>query len=212
MMHGNRMRNICLLLLALYATSCSATPTSAPRPMSEEDYPWRLHEPAEFGADFVWRQKVTASFGPRKMAFQAVVQKKGNVMTLIGLGPAGSKAFVLTQTGKELDFRSSMPRSLPFPPRFILIDIQRAWLPLGEASAPGDGERVLPLSDEKGLEVRAQGRRVRRTFSRSSGQPAGEIRVRYLPPVQADRPGVVELHNGWFGYALTIETLEAQAL
>jgi hypothetical protein len=180
--------------------------------MGTQHYPWQLQEPAAFGADFLWRQKVTARFGKRELSFRAVVQKQANVLTLIGLGPAGSKAFVLKQTGAEVDFRSLMPKKLPFPPRYILTDIQRAWLPLGGQVDDADGERALVVADEIAVEIRAQGRRTERRFTRKSGQPAGTITVRYQSSPASGKPGPVRLDNGWFGYSLIIETLEARSL
>lgn len=217
-----RLRRFCgpfaiAAVVGVVFSACSAT-THAPTAAHERDYPWRLRPPSAFAGDFLWRQQLLARFGMRKLGFQAVVQKQADKLTLIGLGPAGSKAFVLSQTGEQVTFRSHMPRKMPFPPRFILIDIQRAWLKLSPEATRPDGTHTIDLGDETLQETWRGGRLVRRSFVRKDGKPKGQILVTYeastaLNPTAAGaKPGVVVLSNGWFGYELRIETLEARPL
>jgi len=203
------------LLPALVVGMCACSAGSRPGPSGdvERHYPWVLQDPSAFGSDFLWRQRLVAQFGGDELSLQAVMQKRGNVLTIIGIGPAGNKAFVLTQKGQAVSFRLLMPRALPFPPRFILHDIQRAWLPLNASTpAPADGIRHLAVPEELARETYAGGRRIKRVFKRRSGQPRGTIEVIYLPPTRVGLPGTVKLRNGWFRYRLVIETLEARPL
>ena len=213
-----RLRGLILLAGLLGAmVACSATP-HARTAAHKRDYPWRLRPPSAFSGDFLWRQKLQARFGVRKLGFQAVLQKQADQLTLIGLGPAGNKAFVLSQTSEAVTFRSHMPRKMPFPPRFILIDIQRAWLKLAPETTRPDGTHTIDLGEETLQETWRGGRLVRRSFVRKDGKPKGQILVNYEaspgpnPTGTGARPGVVVLNNGWFGYELRIETLEARPL
>lgn len=208
-----------VVLAALFAAQLGCSASARPRHgPTAKDYPWQLRKPADFGADFLWRQQLQARFGLRKLGFQAVLQKRGDALTLLGLGPAGSKAFVLKQTGTEVSFRSYMPRPLPFPPRFILTDIQRAYVQLSDATPPRDGDRELALPGERLVETWRGGRLVRRRYSRINGKPKGWIEITYGAPTASGGDGgggglgLVVLKNGWFGYELRIETLSAQQL
>ncbi len=211
-----RLRNwLALLLVALALAACSATPAThgAQRP---RDYPWVLAPPSAFEGHFLWRQHLVAKFGPRTLAFDAILQRLGENVTLIGLGPGGTKAFVLRQSAAGIDFKALMPNQLPFPPRFILVDVQRTFLPLLPAPER-DGQRSFILHEadkdaEHVDEVWLNGRRVERRYRRVDGAPGGTIVIRYGAPDADGRPGLVTFDNPWFGYTLTIETVDATTL
>jgi hypothetical protein len=206
-------RRTLLTTTALLLVGCSAS-VRAPSQDRPRDYPWQLAEPAAFEQEFLWRQTITARFGSRKLAFEAALQRRGNTFTLLGFGPGGAKAFLLQQTGSTVTSRALMPVHLPFPPRFVLIDVQRTFLPL-QSPPDQDGERSFTRFEgadtERVDEQWRDGRLLWRSFRRESGQPAGEIVIEYGADVDGRR-GPITLRNRWFGYTLTIETLEATKL
>jgi hypothetical protein len=189
-------------------------------------YPGELISTADMGADFLARQKLKGTFREQEFAFEAVLQLHGGKLTVLGLTPFGTKAFVLTQTGTEVEFRPLIDREIPFPPEYMLQDIHRVWLwharlPWADApptlanqpdavdlSAPSvevAGERISEQWSENGL--------VRRSFVRLDGQPPGEIRIDYVGGHRTGRPAKqVVLENGWFGYRLEIQTTDWRML
>lgn len=189
-------------------TGCRSTPPD-PRELDAEDYPGVLREAGTLGIDLMCRQRVTASWGEeRSRSFEAVLQKQSDELVLLGLSPLGQVGFVLKLHDGEVSFENRTEVELPFPARFILLDVQRAfypWLAEGRLDGVVDGERVVERRDE--------GRLVERSFARVDERPPGRIVVRY-EAYEDGRviPGRVEIDNGWFGYCLTVETFEEQLL
>ncbi len=187
-------------LLSLLLVGCSAAPPSPPRLLGSEPYPGVLRAVETLPHDFLWRQRVTVRWTGGEEGFDAALQKRGGTLTLVGLGPYDTPAFVLTWNGREIGFENRTDRALPFPPRYILLDVQRVffpWLPPGQATGEVDGERITERLEGDVL--------LRRTFERLDGQPPGAITVTY----EGDR---AILDNGWFGYTLTVETSDRQRL
>ncbi|MEM7605256.1 MAG: DUF3261 domain-containing protein [Myxococcota bacterium] len=179
---------------------------SIPAPTGEvEPYPTVLTAPAELDGDFAVQQDVTMRHARGENRFSAVLQKQGNVLTLVVLGPHGGRAFTLTQTGSDVQYEAHVDLELPFPPRYILHDIHRAWFPrLGI----DDGETVTAQRD---------GERVRRVrFERPDKE--GAIVVEYEggldsgAPLRTAPPAQATLHNAWFGYTATIRSTGWTAL
>ena len=70
------------LLVAGLLSACASEPR-APR-FSEADYPGQLRPPSALGADVLWQQRVTASWGDEKgRSFDVAVQKRGDTLTSI---------------------------------------------------------------------------------------------------------------------------------
>ena len=178
------------------------------------DYPGLLGPPEELTQDFVWRQKIYARWGERAHSFEAVLQKKGDTLRLIGLTPYGAKAFVMEQRGCAISrFQSFLPEELPFPPRFILNDVHRAFLLNAQLPPRADGDHHFSWAGESVKESWSQGRLMVRVYSRDDGRPPGEILVRYHGGIVGlQPPAKITYANGWFGYVLEIETLVQQAL
>jgi hypothetical protein len=110
------------------AVACAAqSPTSRTGPTTC-DYPTQLSLPSSWPRDFLWRQHLVAAYRGQTHAFDAVLQKRGDELLLIGLTPFGTKAFVMQQAGREVRVTSlSVPMELPFPPRDVFNDISRAY-------------------------------------------------------------------------------------
>lgn len=180
-------------------------------------YPGTLVDIADVPRDFLMRQKLEGRWQDQKFAFEAVVQKQADKLTVIGMTPFGTKAFVLEQTGTDVKFEKFVDRDMPFPPEYILQDIHRAFLydaklPWGTAGEPGDNE--AQVHDERVVDRFEDGRLVARSFARADAQPPGTITVTYLGDGMkgGQPPEKIEFRNGWFGYALDIKTVEFRPL
>jgi hypothetical protein len=183
-------------------------------PPTADAYPGTLRSPALLPVDFLWRQQVTARWGKgERRGFQAVLQHRGAELKMVALSPVGQPGFVITLDGEALSVVNNTARELPFPARFIMLDVQRAYFPWLQGDPPADGERRGQADGEEVVETWVAGRLVERTFRRLDGQPAGLIRVRYAAwHAAGDAPAKVTLDNGWFGYRLEIETVAQQRL
>jgi hypothetical protein len=126
----------------------------------------------------------------------------------------GQPGYVLRHDGgDEIEFENRSPRELPFPPRYIVLDVQRTFFPWIEGAPPKDGERSEHVDGEVVREQWTEGRLRSRTFEREDGTPAGVIAIAYEGWEDgADAPRRAVLENGWFGYRLTIETVDQQRL
>lgn len=202
-----------LLAVALLLSGCCLhAPQLALTPGS---YPGTLASPSELPSDFLWRQRLTATYGDREDSFDVVLQKRGDELVLIGLTPFGTKAFVLTQTGTTIAFQPLIDQAAPFPPRFVLLDIHRAYFPAlpGPSATRPDGEHRAEVDGEEVVETWAGGRLQSRRFRRLDATPPGDLVVRYLAwSDDGLDPLTVVLDNGWFGYRLGVETVERRAL
>lgn len=207
-MNAPARRLVCTLLaLCAVGASCRGTP----RPMlTEADYPGELRAPEALGKDLLWQQRVTASWGDgEERGFDAAVQKQGATLTVIGMSPLGQAGFVMVQGPTGVTFENHTDMHLPFPARFVLLDVQRTFFPWLSASAvPSDGERCETVAGEQVVEQYSGGRLVERRFTRLDGKPAGTIVVRYEWGEDAGRlaPRRAVLDNGWFGYRMTVDT------
>jgi hypothetical protein len=196
--------------------SCAANSTSgfrAERKLTAADYPGSLGSPADHPGDFIRRQAIVAHFPGHEQSFEAVLQKKGDKLTLIGLAPFGIKAFVLEQSASGVTFKPYLHRDMPFPPEFMLNDIRRTYFDGLSSGALSDGWHEVVQDGERVRELWAGGRLLERHFARLSGGPAGEISIVYVDGMSGPQsPALIELDNGWFGYHLTIRTVSEQAL
>lgn len=195
-----------------------AGPTKAPSDgrgagtAAGRDYPGILHPPSELTPNFAVEQHVEAAKDGRTGGFDAVVQKNGDELVVVGLGPMGVRAFVLRQAGDAVHFEQRMGPELPFPPRNVLVDVHRVFfkrLPTDASRAP---ERHGTIDDEDVTEVWNGDMLVERRYARA-GQK-GFVRVLYGPGCTAARcePADVRVVNEWFGYELRIKNERYHAL
>lgn len=227
---------------ALTCPSCAA-PRAHPPAHFEGEYPGQLRPPEVLGLDVVWRQRVTAEWDDGQgqsgsRGFEAVVQKSGPLLTMVGLSPFGSVGFAILLRGVEVEIRNESGEELPFPPRFVLLDFQRVFYPwVSESGGPlPDGEHLAEVGGEQVHELWAGGRLTERRFRRLDGQPPGDLVVSYswagagpeaaavsepglssgearapaAPPWTA--PSRAVLDNRWFGYKLVVDTLQETLL
>lgn len=206
------MRAPVLVVVAagLMLAGCGGRSKTTPPP-----YPGHLLAPAEVRPDFMLRQRLQARYRDEEAAFDAVLQKHGEELVLLGLAPYGGRAFVMTQRGGRFETRKFIPMKLPFPARHILNDVHRVFFRgSGLVERRADGRHAFEEHGERVVEVWREGRLVTRTFERLDGEPPGRIRIEYegtVPPDGVASPRIV-VRNGWFGYELRIENLEQRTL
>jgi hypothetical protein len=186
---------------AALVLSC-ATARPVAHKLTASDYPGVLTSPGSV-PDFFRRQTITSRFNGRVQSFEAVLQKRGDTLTLVGLTPFGSKAFVLQQVGTEVRFTPILLRETPFPVEFILNDIQRTYFRgIPSSASMADGWHEEARDGELVRERWSSGHLQQRRFARLTGCPPGEVRIVF---VSGAIPRI-ELDNEWFGYHLTITT------
>ena len=196
-----------------HGSNGSSVPQASATATVPGHYPGTLRPPAELGVDFQWRQQVTAYWPQGTHTFDAVLTKTGDELVLLGLGPMDTPGFVLTLNANgEVDVENRTGRDMPFDARYVLLDVQRTFYPWFE-SPLDNGSRTATIAGEQVTEDWEQGRLIRRTFERNDGKPPGTITVTYsgwTPGARA--PTRARLDNGWFEYALEINTLAQQTL
>ena len=206
---------VCLLTTSAVASACggrqrhtpdeTVLPPAPVRPASLIDY------------DFMWRQEVTADWGERSQSFEAVLQKVGSQLSLVGLSPAGRPGFQLVQENNSISFENLSNREFPFEPAYILADIQCAFFPW-VTNPPHDGQAQVSIDGFNLVEVRSAGLPITRTFTRDDAQDAGTLVVNYVWRADSaanepgDAPFQVSIVSEWYGYTLIIRTLEQTRL
>jgi hypothetical protein len=202
------------LLFALSSglTGCARDePPRTVRDARPQDYPGELVDSSALPDGIFLRQRIEARFGERELGFSAVLQSADGVLSLLAFTPYGTRAFLIEQRGKAVHFTSYVDRVLPFPPRFIVLDVHRTLF-LGLPGGPlRDGEHEGVRDGERIKERWRGGKLLERTFEREDGRPGGTIRIAYPDGMRGARPPAqVVLDNGWFGYRLVIHTLAGE--
>ena len=202
--------------IAVFALGCGSQATPRRQVLSTdaaaEGYPCVLHEPRRFPDDFMVRQSLVIRArkdGRTALGeLDAVVQKQGDTLLILGLGPMNARAFTLTQRGSRVEFEQFMGPELPFSPRNILVDVHRVYfkaLPRPDGAA----ETGIVRGDLDGemVEERWQDGELRtRRYARPGTALRGAVRVEYGPGCRPARcePASVTVKNEWFGYTLEI--------
>lgn len=175
-----------------------------------------LHSPGEVASDFRIDHRITIRWDEHEQSFRAVLEKRGDVLTVVGLGPHGGRGFVLRQEGTTVSFESHLPEPLPFPPEHILMTIQRVWL----AGLPGaplpDGEHLGARDGEEIVERWEAGLLRSRRFRREDDTPPSEFAVTYesgiAPDASGATPSRVTVSDGWMGFQITLDAITRTAL
>lgn len=162
-----------------------------------------------FHRDFQWRQRVTARWEDGSRTFDAVLTKDGNRLRLLGLDPMGRPGFVFTLQEGTVSVENRTGRPLPFDPRYILLDVQRAFYPWLQPPAQ-DGWHAGRIAAYYVVEQWTAGQLRQRRFHATPDQPP-EVLITY--DEYADGllvPRRVELTQRALNYNLRIETLDQQ--
>jgi hypothetical protein len=203
-----------LILVALLA-ACGATPKRHFSILTGDpaEYPGVLRDPADIHANFFVRQTLTVHTTkdgkPVDAELDAVLQKQGDTLQVVGFGPMNVKAFTLTHKGDRIDFEQFVGPQLPFSPRNIVVDIHRVFFM--RLPAPTDakftGVNKGELDGEHVEETWKDGQLRAIVFTRP-GDPKlkGAIRVQMSDGCdpQHCEPETAMLRNEWFGYTLAI--------
>jgi hypothetical protein len=183
----------------------AAPPAPIPAPTAAE-----LPPPDAIPGAFAVRQKLTATSAKGGGSFEAVLQKTPGTLTLVGLTPYGSRAFLLTQTKGDVQFTKYVPRDIPFPPTFMLLDIHRV---LGQWLGPplASGERSGQVGDETIHERWQGGKLIERTFVSARSTSPGQITISYVG-YGATSPFAqhITLQNARLDYRIAIDTVPFQ--
>lgn len=209
--------HLSLACLTALATACVTQPVP---PWQGREAPGVLRPAGALPFDVLWQQRVTAHWGDgQQRGFDAAIQKQGDTLTVLGLSPTGGVGFAILEHGTEVELKNQSDMAMPFPPRYVLMDVQRTfypWLPEATACDPGNPDsREAIVDGELVRETFRDGRLVERTFQRQNGDPAGVVRIRYDWTAEDTgrlAPRHVELVSEWFGYRLTIDTHEEERL
>lgn len=220
-MNGLRTRQTSLfatlLLFVGFTVGCATSdPSEPPPPLTPTDSEPRHAVPnathllpiQSWPVDLGLRQRVRIQWGetPAQAArFDAVLEKKGPVLLLVGLDPLARPGFVLRAEADSIAVSNRSGRALPFEPAHMLADVQRVFYPWDTKAVPAD----ILLTETVGVHGL-----VSRRFERRSRPEDGAILVTFeggwLLPYHVPRRAIVQ--NGWHGYTLEVETLEATAL
>ena len=176
------------------------------------EYPCVLHDPRTLPHDFMVRQSLTVRTRrdgkPVEGRFDAIVQKQGDTLLIVGFGPMNVKAFTLTHRGDRIEFAQFMGPELPFSPRNVVVDVHRVFFKRLPAKAQAGYSGVVrgELDGETVEETWRDGQLRTAVFTRPGSALRGAVRVELGPgctPVLCE-PESATLHNEWFGYTLTI--------
>jgi hypothetical protein len=164
---------------------------------------------SDLGPDLLMRQRVTIAWRDREERFEAVLQKRGDVLLLLGLGPMNAVGFVLTLDDRGVEFENRTDRAVPFDPERILADVQRVFYPwLGDASTCLECERRTIREGIEVVERIGASGLVERRFTPIDPPQSPSIVVVYQQPWLEDGliPALAVLRNDSAGYELTVVT------
>jgi hypothetical protein len=208
----------------LVAAGCGPSGSHQRQPTLAKLTPLRLLPVSALDESFIWEQRVTASWkraGAGKQpssgsaGFDAVLQRRGDQLLLVGLSPMKTPGFIVTYQNGRVSFKNNSKRRLPFSPRYMIADVQLAFFPwLGPQNQAGftgkrSGVRGRLLIEEH----YKKGRLSRRVFRRRDAPGLGQVVVEYSGwQAGQSAPRKTVLRSGWYGYRLTIETLTQRRL
>jgi hypothetical protein len=176
------------------------------------EYPCVLHAPSSLPHDFSVRQAIaihaTHDGQPVDGQLDAVLQKQGDALTIVGFGPMNVKAFTLTQIGDRIEFTQYVGPELPFSPRNVVVDVHRILFKrLPAPSEPRYSGVIQGELDGEHVEETWQDGELRQAaFTRPGSSFTGAVRVALGPgcTAAACEPQTASLTNEWFAYSLTI--------
>ncbi len=210
------------VLAGVTTAACGGSPkrqsvilTSAP-----SEYPGVLHDPLTLKPDFMVRQTLTIKTQregkPVEAELDAVLQKQGDALLIVGFGPMNAKAFTVTQRGDRIEFAQFMGPELPFSPRNIVVDVHRVYFK--RLAAPTEprysGVRRGELDGESVEETWQDGQLRGSVFTRPGSKLIGAIRVERGPgcePAHCE-PASSTLVNEWFEYTITVANEDYERL
>jgi hypothetical protein len=169
---------------------------------------------AALPGDLVLQQHVTIRWGDDEQSFDAVLQKRGDQLLLLGLGPMNRVGFVLTLDDGGVHLENRSGRDLPFEPERILADVQRVFYPWVTSEPPcTDCERGVTRLGLAIWERIGPAYLEERRFEDLGETERGTIIVRYDDWMdRGSIPGRAVLTNNWYGYELRVVTRSIERL
>lgn len=216
------MSNVGLVVaLAVAGMACGSQARSlVVRTTDPAAYPCVLHAPRTLAPDFLVRQSLTIRAQrdgePVQGELDAVVQKQGDTLLIIGFGPMNVKLFTLTHREDVIEFHQLVGPALPFSPRDIVVDVHRVFfkrLP-APAEATFTGQLHGELDGEVVAESWRDGHLRERRFTRPGSALRGAVVIELGPgcTAAACEPETVTLRNGWFDYTMALVNDEYESL
>jgi hypothetical protein len=198
------------LLLSLLLLACShPKPPESPVP----PYALRgvLRPTGELSPPFTVQQRIHGKYAGGDATIDCVVQLQNGKLTVVGLTPFGTRAFVIEQTGLEVRFQKFVDRDLPVEAETVLYDIHRVFfrtLPPRQSDGVSEGQDNGDMVRERWVD----GHIVERRFESLEGPVNNLVVVSFdgaPAPVIAPR---VRITNAAFAYTLEIENTEQKTL
>jgi len=213
-MHAGYVAGALSLLLGLVTTAACGGAPKGPPPASARVDGAVLVPTDELSPPFVVQQRLKGQYGTRDMSLDCVLQLKDGKLTVLGLTPFGTRAFVIEQRGREVKLEKFIDREVPIDPTDVLADIHRVFfrgLPATE-SPRADGSYEQVDGGELVRETYKGGNLVERRFQSLEGPAPNLVVITYdgaKAPVIAPH---VRLTNVAYGYTLDIDNTEQQLL
>ena len=140
---GDRLmvRVVCFVLL-LCCAGCAPRSSSETTPTLSDADAGPLLDPSALGRQLQIEQRVTARWDDREDSFDAVLMVTKRRLRLVALTPIKTTIFAITLVDGRATFTKQPTRQFPFPPAFIVADVQRAFYPW---IAPPPSELFRPV-------------------------------------------------------------------
>jgi hypothetical protein len=206
------MKWSCLLGLLLASSWLACGPPKPPEsPVPQYALRGVLRPTGELAPPFTVQQRIHGKYAGGDATIDCVVQLQNGKLTVVGLTPFGTRAFVIEQTGVEVRFQKFVDRDLPVQPEAVLYDIHRVFfrtLPPRQIDGVSEGQDHGDIVHERWLD----GHIVERRFESLEGPVNNLVVVTFEgapAPVIAPR---VRITNAAYAYALEIENTEQQTL
>lgn len=202
-----RRRRIWVAILSVVALGCAGRATMPESPQS-------LPSPARFEENFFLRQEIVARHKGRSVTFRTALEKREDVLRLVGLTPFGSRAFMIEQSGRDVQFKEYVHLGIPFDPMNMLVDVHRVLFEgSGIGAHLGDGTHEFESASGSIVEAWADGSIVSRVFlDADSTTELSRIEFRGVRDAASVTSPLVLLYDRARNYELEIKTVEQRLL
>jgi hypothetical protein len=176
--------------------------------------PQSLPSPARFKGNFFLRQEIVARHKGRSATFEAALEKREDVLKLVGLTPFGSPAFMIEQSGSEVQFKEYVHLGVAFDPIDLLVDVHHVLFEgSGIGARLGDGIHEFETATGSIVEAWADGSIVSRVFlDASSRTELSRIEFRGARDPASVTSPLVLLYDRAHNYELEIKTVDQRLL
>jgi hypothetical protein len=200
-----------LVCVGLLSPAACAAPKPAPsHPEVEDDSAVLIPTDQLPAAPFMVLQRVRGKYGTQDVAFECVVQLSAGKLTVTGITPYSTRAFVVEQAGTDVHAEAFMLRDVWFDPLQVLYDVHRTFF-RGLPPAQKNGTHVQLDHGEFVRELWLGGHIVERRFQALSTSSSMMV-ISFFgapAPLIAPRMRIVNVH---YSYWLEIETIEQKRL